>query len=248
MKIHLRTKHKKKEMLIRLNRFIAESGIASRRKSEEFIKQGRVSVNERIVTDFSIKIEAGKDIVKIDDEKISPKKHIYYLLNKPKGVVTTTDDEKNRKTVLDLIKTKERIYPVGRLDYNTTGVLILTNDGEFSNLLTHPKNKIPREYEVKIDKPLIDEHKAKLLKGISVEGKKGLFEKVIITNPDKKNILITAHEGRNHFVKKMFDMLGYKVIKLNRKKFADIKADIPVGAYRKLSKDEIEKILKQYAK
>jgi len=235
-------------MLTRLNRFIASSGIASRRKSEELISQGRVSVNNQIITGPGFKVDAEKDIVKVDDEKILPKKHIYFILNKPKGIVTTTEDERNRETVVDLIKTNERIFPVGRLDYNTTGVLLLTNDGEFSNLLTHPKNKVPREYEVKLDKSLAEEDKMKLVKGISIDGRKGSFDKVFVSKSDRRNIVVTAREGRNHFVKRMFDVLGYRVIKLNRRKFAGIRADIPVGSYRRLSKAEVEKIFDEYAK
>jgi len=235
-------------MLIRLNRFIAESGTASRRKSEEFILQGRVSINDKIITELSFKVDSDKDVVRIDDEKIIPKRHIYLIMNKPKGVVTTTDDEKNRKTVVDIVKTNERIFPVGRLDYNTTGVLLLTNDGEFSNFLTHPKNKIPREYEAKLDRALTEEDKLKLLKGIYIDNRKGFFNKVFVQGSDRKNVIVTAFEGRNHFVKNMFGVLGYTVIKLNRKRFAGLKADIPVGSYRKLLSNEIEEIYKQYAK
>src|SRR4030067_2177204 len=159
-------------MLIRLNRYIANSGIASRRKSEEFILQGRVSVNNKVVTDLAYKVDDEKDRVMVDEEKIHPKKHLYFLLNKPKGVVTTTDDEKKRKTVVDLIKTKERIYPVGRLDYNTTGVLLLTNNGDFSNLLTHPSNRVPKKYEVKLDRELDQVDKKKLLDGILIDRRK----------------------------------------------------------------------------
>ncbi len=234
-------------MPTRLNKFIADSGIASRRKSEEYIKQGRVSVNDRIITDLSYKVNDENDIVMVDNEKVQPKKHIYILLNKPKGVVTTTDDEKKRKTVIDLIKIKERIYPVGRLDYNTTGVLLLTNDGDFSNLMTHPKNKIPREYEVKLDKPITEEDKLKLIKGINIDNRKSVFNKVYYDNT-KKNITVTAIEGRNHFVKRMFSSLGYNVVKLNRKKFAGLTADIPAGSYRQLSKNEVESLIKQYAR
>ncbi len=234
-------------MLTRLNRYIADSGIASRRKSEEFILQGRVSVNNKIITELSFKVNE-KDNVLLDGEKIHPKKHLYFLLNKPKGVVTTTDDDRKRKTVVDLVKTNERIYPVGRLDYDTTGVLILTNDGDFSNLLTHPGNKIPREYEVKINNPLSDEDRIKLLKGVNLDGSKAVFIKVFINDSAGKNIKVTAVEGRNHFVKRMFGTLGYTVLKLNRKKFAGLKADIPIGSYRKLTRTEVEGILKQYAK
>jgi len=236
------------KMLIRLNRYIANGGIASRRKSEEYILQGRVSVNNKIVTDLAFKVDDGKDVVMFDEEKINPKKHLYFLLNKPKGVVTTTDDEKKRKTVVDLIKTKERIYPVGRLDYSTTGVLLLTNDGDFSNLLTHPRNKIPREYEVKLNNPLTEEDRIKLLKGVSLDGSKAVFIKVFLNDSTRKNIKVTAVEGRNHFVKRMFGSLGYTVLKLNRKKFAGVKADIPLGSYRKLTRIEVEGIYKQYAK
>lgn len=235
-------------MLIRLNRFIANSGITSRRKSEEFILQGRVSVNNKIIIDLSFKVDDEKDKVMLDDENIHPKKHLYFLLNKPRGVVTTTDDDKKRKTVVDLIKTKERIYPVGRLDYDTTGVLLLTNDGDFSNLLTHPKNKIPKVYEVKIDKPLNEEDRIKLLKGVSLDDSKAVFLKIFTSDAARKNVKVTAVEGRNHFVKRMFGALGYTVLKLNRKNFAGVKADIPLGSYRKLTKNEVEGIFNQYAK
>ncbi len=152
-----------KKMLTRINKYLADSGVASRRKAEELILQGRVSVNNQLITDLSFKVNADKDEVSIDGEKIRVKKNIYLLLNKPKGVVSTTSDEKKRKTVIDLINTREKIYPVGRLDYNTTGVLLLTNDGDFSNLLTHPRNKVPKVYEVKLNRPLGDVDKKQLL-------------------------------------------------------------------------------------
>lgn len=234
-------------MLIRLNKFIADSGISSRRKAEEFILQSRVSVNNKIINDLSFKVNSEIDIVFLDGEKVAPKKHIYFLLNKPKGFVTTTKDEKKRKAVVDLIKTNERIFPVGRLDYNTTGVLFLTNDGEFSNFLTHPKNKIPKAYEVKLNKPLEDKDNQKLLNGISIEGKKGKFIKIIFPNlKNKKQAEVTAVEGRNHFVKKMFSALGYEVISLNRKSFAGITVDFPAGSYRKFSEKEVKAIVKTY--
>ncbi len=232
---------------IRLNKYISESGITSRRKAEELILEGRVSVNNKIVTELSFKVIPDQDIVSLDGEKINPKKHLYYLLNKPKGVVTTTNDEKNRKTVVDILKTKERIFPVGRLDYNTTGVLLLTNDGDFSNLLMHPRNSVPRDYEVKLDKPLSEEDKARLLKGIYINGKKGVFKKVLSPkNKDKKLVIVTTVEGRNHFVKNMFKALNYNVTNLNRKTFAGITANIPVGAYRELTQTEIEGVIKNY--
>ncbi len=238
----------KKEMLTRLNKYIAESGITSRRKSDELILQGRVTVNSKIISELGYKVNSEQDKVMVDGEKVNPRRHIYFLLNKPAGVVTTTDDEKKRGTVVDLINVNEKIFPVGRLDYNTTGVLLLTNDGEFSNFLTHPRNKIPKEYEVKLDKALTVEHMEKLLKGIYIEGKKGVFAKIFPLSSNKKSVVVTTFEGRNHFVKKMFDTLGYHVTGLNRKSFAGFTANVPPSSYRKLSKTEVEGVLKNYAK
>ncbi len=234
---------------IRLNKFIADCGITSRRKAEEFVQQGRVSVNENIVLDLTVKVDPEKDSVEIDGEKIQQKRHHYFVMNKPRGVVTTTDDEKNRRTVMDLINSKERLYPVGRLDYNTTGVLLITNDGDFANLLTHPRNHVPREYEVKLDKPLSDEHKLKLLKGIYIGGDKGKFIKVSFPERNNKKLVsVVCVEGRNHFVKNMFNALFYNVSALNRKSYAGITNDIPSGAYRELTKDEIAGVIRNYGK
>ena len=233
--------------LIRLNKYISESGIASRRKSEEFILQNRVSVNNQVINSLNYKIDPETDKVYLDGELIHPKKHIYYLMNKPKGVITSTSDEKKRKTVIDLINVNEKIYPVGRLDYNTTGVLFLTNDGDFSNLLTHPRNNIKRLYEAKLDKPLNDNDKEQLLKGVYISGKKGKFIKINFPQPkNKKFVEIICVEGRNHFVKNMFNLVGYTVTGLNRKKFAGISADIAPGKYRKLSQKEVDLIKRSY--
>ncbi len=237
------------QKMMRLNKFIAGTGITSRRKAEELILQGRVTVNSRTITDLAFKVDPGKDEISLDGEKIKSRKHLYYLLNKPGGVVTTTSDEKNRKTVVDLIKTNERIYPVGRLDYNTTGVLILTNDGDFSQLLTHPGNKVPREYEVKLDKPLMAEDYEKLLKGVFIRGSRGKFVKIIAVNRNSySHLRVTAVEGRNHFVKNMFGALGYKVLALDRISFAGIKADISNGKYRKLTEQEVSLIIEKYGR
>ncbi len=231
----------------RLNKYISDCGVASRRKAEELILQGRISVNDRVVAELSRKIDTENDIVLLDGEKLRPKRHVYFLLNKPKGVITTTADEKRRRTVIDLIKTKEKIFPVGRLDYDTTGVLILTNDGGFSNLLTHPKNNIPREYEAKLDKPLTDEDRLKLTEGVFIKGKEGRFIKTSSSNKkDKRYVTVTAVEGRNHFVKNMFGALGYNVLALSRKSYAGIECDIPVGMHRALTKEEISGVIKNY--
>jgi 23S rRNA pseudouridine2605 synthase len=243
------TKNRKNPMLTRINKFIADSGITSRRKAEELITQGRVSVNNKLILELSYRINPDKDEVMIDGERIKVKQNVYYLLNKPKGVVSTTDDEKKRETVIDLIKTKEKIYPVGRLDYNTTGVLLITNDGEFSNLLTHPKNKVPRVYEVMLDKPLEDKDRLELLKGVFIDRRRGKFSSIKIIKPKHgKLVEVACVEGRNHFVKNMFETLGYNVKALNRRSFAGIIADIPVGTYRKLSFTEVNNLIKKYSK
>ena len=234
--------------IIRINKFLADSGVSSRRKSEEFILQGRVGVNDQIVTDFSHKIDTDKDKVTLDGERIKPRKNIYILLNKPKGYITAVTDDRHRATVLDLVKVKERIYPVGRLDYDTTGLLFLTNDGEFSQLLTHPGNKVPREYEIKLDKPLVEEDKKKLLSGVILEGKPGKFLKLDFRSlRDKKNVVVTCEEGRNKFVKRMFGRLGYHVLELNRLKYAGIHLDVPVGKSRNLTPEELKLIRDKYS-
>ena len=235
-------------MQIRINKYLSDCGIASRRKVEELILQGRVIINNNIVKELSTRVDPEVDIVSVDGENVSAKKHVYFLLNKPKGVITTTKDDKGRTTVVDLIKCEHSIYPVGRLDYNTTGVLFLTNDGDFSYLLTHPKHKVAREYDVKLDKPLTDEDKERLISGIILDKKKSKFEAIYM--PFKKNkalLRIKCFEGRNHFVKRMFGNLGYSVISLNRMSFAGISANIPIGTYRKLSISEIKKLMNQYA-
>ena len=231
--------------MIRLNKYIADSGVTSRRKAEELILQGRVTVNNKTVTTLAFTIDTEKDVVSVDGEKIKPEEHVYYLLNKPKGVITTTDDEKKRMTVTDLIKVKQKIFPVGRLDYNTTGVLILTNDGEFAQKLLHPRNNIIREYEVKLDKELSLEDEKTLLKGVFIEGTRGTFNTIKFgKKKDRKNIVVHCTEGRNHFVKKMFSTINYTVEKLHRSSFTGIVPDIPIGSYRKLSNDEIQKLSK----
>ncbi len=229
---------------MRLNKFIAECGVCSRRKAEELIQQGRITVNKKTVTKLSTEIDPEKDDVFLDGEKLKFQQFVYYLLNKPKGVIATTSDEKNRTAVTDLIKTKTKIFPVGRLDANTTGVLLLTNDGNFANKLIHPSNNIIREYEVKLDRELDFKDEKQLLEGVYPDGKKGKFDSIYFKKKkDRKNLIVKCTEGRNHFVKKMFWTLNYTVEKLHRKSFAGIIDDIPVGSYRKLTNDEIKKLL-----
>jgi pseudouridine synthase len=233
---------------IRINKFLSDSGISSRRKSEEFVLEGRVAVNDNIITRLSYKVDLEKDVVTLDGEKIKPKRNIYLLLNKPKGYVTTVSDERERRTVLDLIRIKEKIYPVGRLDYDTTGLLFLTNDGEFTQLLTHPSNKVPREYEVKLDKPLDFNDSKRLTDKIIIDGTPAKFLKVsFVKHNNRKLVNVLCEEGRNRFVKRMFGKLGYRVEELIRISFAGIKLDVATGKYRHLTLKEIQTIKEKYS-
>ena len=228
---------------MRLNKFIAECGIASRRKAEEFIVQGRVDVNNKTITSLSFNVNPDSDKIRIDGEIIRFQRHVYYVLNKPKGVVTTTSDEKSRPIVTELIKSNVKIYPIGRLDINTTGVLLLTNDGEFANKLIHPRNNIIREYKVVLNRELNLQDEQQLIKGVLIDDKRGKFESInFIKKSSRKAVLVSCTEGRNHFVKKMFSSLKYDVVSLHRKSFAGITDDIPVGSYRKLRDEEIKRL------
>lgn len=234
--------------IIRLNKFIAASGVCSRRDADELIQQGRVTVNNKTILELGFKIDELSDAVKVDGNLLKQKNHIYILMNKPAGVICTTDDEKKRATVTDLLSLKERIYPVGRLDYNTTGVLFLTNDGNFTNFLLHPSNKIPREYEVTLVSQLQEEHVQALLKGVFIDGKRGKFNSLKFLSDSKKKISVSCHEGRNHFIKNMFSQLGYTVKKLERTSYAGFTVkNIEPGRYKLLNKKEIEKIYEKYS-
>lgn len=232
-------------MEVRLNKYIAESGFASRRKAEEYITQGRVLINGKVVKELSTKVDSFNDVVYVDDVKLKTKEKVYYLLNKPKGYITSTNDEKNRNTVVDLIATREKIFPVGRLDYNTTGILLLTNDGEFSNKITHPKNNFKRVYIVKIDKDLAEKDKVQLLNGVYLDKRKGVFTELsYVKERSYKIVKVTTVEGRNHFVKRMFSSLGYRVNELERESFAgfDVKG-LKQGEYKRLSYADIKNLI-----
>lgn len=230
----------------RLQKVMANSGIASRRKSEELIKAGRVKVNGQIVFELGSKVSKN-DIIEVDNVKISNEEKVYILLNKPRGVVTTSHDEHNRKTVIDLIETDKRIYPVGRLDYDTTGLILLTNDGEFTNNITHPKNKIDKTYVAKINGILSISDIMALKKGVVIDLYKTSKARVKVRKIDNKNnnsiVEITIHEGKNHQVKKMFESLGYKVLKLKREKIAFLTLKgLNSGEYRMLNSKEVNQL------
>lgn len=231
----------------RLQKVIAEKGYCSRRKAEELIAAGKVEVNGRIVTEMGFKVSYEDDIL-VEGNQLSDKEEkVYYLLNKPRGVVTTVHDEKGRKTVVDLIPTTSRIYPVGRLDYDTTGILILTNDGELTELLTHPKNNIEKTYVAKVNGFLSSTNADKLKNGVMIDGKKTNKAKVKIKKYDKKTntslVELTIHEGKNHQVKKMFEAIGLKVLKLRREKIAFLTlTGLKSGEVRELTIHEVKKL------
>ena len=228
----------------RIQKVIANYGYCSRRKAEELIKQKKVSVNGNIVDKLGMLV-SNKDEIIIEGNLLTKEKQFeYYLLNKPRGVVSTTNDEHNRKTVVDLIDTKTRIYPIGRLDYDTTGLILLTNDGDLANKLMHPSSNIDKTYIAKI-KGIITGYDIKRLRdGVIIDNVKTSKAKVKLKEIDKKKetslVELTIHEGKNHQVKKMFEALGYKVDKLTRIKYTifDIK-ELKTGEYRKLTKKEI---------
>ena len=234
----------------RLQKVIAASGYTSRRKAEELILNGKVTVNGKKVYELGTKVDT-KDEIKIDGNVISREDKEYYLLYKPRGVITSTSDDKARKTVTDLINTKKRIYPVGRLDYDTTGVLLLTNDGEFTNIITHPSKKIDKVYVAKVKGIVSYMDIKKLCSGVYIDGVKTSKAKAKIKKYDKEKqttiVELIIHEGKNHQVKKMFESLGYEVIKLKREKvaFFDLKGLKP-GEYRSLTPKEVKIIYGEY--
>lgn len=230
----------------RLQKVIAESGYTSRRKAEELIMAGKVYVNGEKVTELGVKV-SGDDLITVNGAVLSKEDKVYYLLNKPRGVVTTVSDELDRKTVLDFIDTDKRIYPVGRLDYDTTGLLILTNDGDLANTLMHPSKNVEKTYIAKLNKVLEPSDLMKLKQGIDVKGVKCLPTRVKVRNVDKEKdtciVEITIVEGRNHIVKKVFEHMGYLVDKLTRTKYGFLTIDnLKSGEYRELSIKEVKKL------
>lgn len=236
----------------RLQKVIANSGYCSRRKAEELISQGKVMVNGDKVLELGVKVEP-TDVISIDGMMLKREEKEYILLHKPRGVVTTTSDEHGRKTVLDLIETDKRLYPVGRLDYDTTGIILLTNDGELANLLMHPKNKIDKVYIAKVKGFLTKEDIMKLSRGVILDGTKTAPAKVRVRKYDKKTntsmVEMIIHEGKNHQVKNMFLAVSHEVLKLRRERisFLDL-GNLKSGEYRYLSTKEVKKLYNEATK
>jgi len=229
--------------MIRLNKFIANAGICSRREADEFITSGLVSVNGKIITELGTKVSID-DIVKYNGEAIRKEKYRYVLLNKPKDYITTTDDPEQRHTVMELIEKacRERVYPVGRLDRNTTGLLLFTNDGDLADKLMHPRTEIRKIYHVELDKNLKPADFEKIANGMELDD--GFIKPDDIaydaSTDSKKVIGITMHSGRNRIVRRIFEDLGYEVRKLDRVYYAGLtKKDLPRGRYRHLTEMEI---------
>lgn len=230
----------------RLQKVIANTGYCSRRKAEELILNGKVSVNGKKIIELGTKVEPS-DIISINGIMLKREEKEYIILNKPRGVVTTTNDEHNRKTVMDLIETDKRLYPVGRLDYDTTGILLLTNDGELANLLMHPKNKIDKVYIAKVRGFLPKEEQSKLARGVVIDCVKTAPAKIRVRKYDKKTntsiVEVTIHEGRNHQVKNMFSAIGHDTLKLKRERIAFLDlSNLKSGEYRYLNAKEVKKL------
>lgn len=235
---------------VRLQKYLANCGVASRRKSEELILQGKVSINGNKVTELGMKIDPSKDIVEYNGKTVKlENQNIYILLNKPIGYVTTVKDQFNRDSVLDLVKTNKRLVPVGRLDMYTSGALILTNDGDFVYRVTHPKHEIEKTYTVTIVGIVTTEEVEKLKKGVKIENYITKPARVRILKTDKEKnqsrLEITIHEGKNRQVRKMCEAINHKVIALHRSKIGNIEVkNLPLGKWRYLTKSEVDMILK----
>ena len=228
----------------RIQKVISNLGYASRREAEKLILDGKVKVNGEIVRELGTKVTK-KDVITVCGDVLDKNKNYeYYILNKPRGVISSVSDPCGRRTVVDLIETDARIYPIGRLDYDTTGVLLLTNDGELANKLVHPSSNIEKTYVVKVDGLVTGKDIKTLRNGVIINGNKTYPAKVKLKSYNKKTdksiVVLTIHEGKNHQVKNMFKVLGYDVLKLKREKYADLGlVGLRVGEYRKLTNKEV---------
>ena len=225
----------------RLNRYIAQAGICSRREADELIKLGKILVNNTLITEMGFKVQPG-DKVYYENKLLSREQFRYVLLNKPKDFITTTDDPEERKTVMQLVAKAcpERIYPVGRLDRNTTGVLLLTNDGELSKKLTHPSHEVVKVYQIELNEPITEEDFIKIKDGFDLEDGFIKADEIATLDDSNRHLGLQLHSGRNRIVRRIFETLGYEVIKLDRVLFAGLtKRDLPRGKWRFLTDKEV---------
>lgn len=228
---------------VRLNKAIADAGVASRRHADELIRNGHVRINGDVVTELGTKVRID-DFVTVNGEPITRNKHLtYVLLNKPKDTIATSSDEKGRRTVFDLVRIHTRLFTVGRLDRNTTGVLLLTNDGDLAHRLTHPRYGVPRLYKAKLDKMLLPQHARAIAAGVELEDGPTQPSTVMIDPEDKTIAYLEIKEGRNREVRRIFESLGYEVTTLDRKQYAFLSTrGLKRGEYRHLTTDEVREL------
>jgi 23S rRNA pseudouridine2605 synthase len=236
------------ETTVRLNKYLANLGLTSRRNIAELLKIKDVQVNGQKVVEIGVRVDPDKDVITIDGEAIKPDKTlVYFILNKPRGVISTAKDELGRKTVMSFVKTKERVYPVGRLDENTTGLILLTNDGELTNFLTHPKYHAPKTYEVIISDKISESKLNILKKGVFLkEEKTGPAEVDVLEENPKRTVLnITIHEGKNHQIRKMFSKLKLNIVALKRVAIGSLElGNLKIGESRQLTEEEVRELRK----
>ena len=234
--------------MTRLNKYLASCGIASRRKCDDLIMQGKVTINDQLVTEPGRQVDETTDVVKLNHQVVKPDAEmVYILLNKPAGIVTTADDEKNRKTVLDLIPEHHRVFPVGRLDLNSSGLLLLTNDGDLTYHLTHPSKEVEKTYRVQLEREIADDDLNMFKKGLVIDGYKTAPAKIrrLDDRYGVNRVEVVIHEGRNRQIRKMMEVLGYTVRKLSRIKMGPLDLlGLKVGQWRHLSDEEV-KVLKK---
>lgn len=227
--------------LVRLNKYISNAGVCSRRDADTLIEKGEITVNGKVITELGSRVKP-TDVVKHKNKILRKENHLYVLLNKPKDFITTMEDPDNRRTVMELVKNagQERIYPVGRLDRNTTGLLLLTNDGELADFLTHPSNRVKKIYQVDLNLPISEEHFEVIKGGIELEDGPIKPDDIQILSKDRKILGIEIHEGRNRIVRRIFEHFNYEVERLDRVMYAGLtKKDLTRGKYRILSSKEV---------
>ena len=232
------------KFLVRLNRYISQSGVCARREADELIAAGKIKVNGKVVTKLGTKVNPKHDVVEYLGQTLIAQKLVYFLYNKPKNTITTTKDDRGRRTVIDLIedKCKERVYPVGRLDRNTTGLLLLTNDGKLAKKLTHPGHKIKKLYHVRLNKAISEDHLQSLLQGVKLEDGIAKADKIdFVEGGDNSQVGLEIHMGKNRIVRRMFAALGYTVENLDRVMIAHLtKKRLPRGQWRELTSKEVD--------
>ncbi len=230
-----------KDGLVRLNKYISNSGVCSRREADDLIIAGLITVNGKSVTELGYKVKLADD-VRYEGKRLKAEKPVYILLNKPKGFITTTDDPQERNTVMQLVSgaCKERVYPVGRLDRNTSGLLLLTNDGDLTEKLSHPSHNVKKIYKAELDRPLTKNDFQKILDGVRLEEGKAVIDDLALVSDDGKTVGLELHIGWNRIVRRIFETLGYEVVKLDRSVYATLdKKELPRGHWRFLRQDEV---------